>query len=314
MPTGTQPRYVGGQAVMEGVMMRGARTWGVAVRTPEGEIEVVTHEAPTWAEKWAKVPILRGIMGLGESMSLGFKALAWSADRQIPEEERISSKAMGITMGFAIALFTAIFILIPAFVNKGIADHFGVEGFAFHLLEGGIRLAIFLGYLLLIGMVKDIRRVYQYHGAEHKAIAAYENGVEVTAESAQRFGTDHVRCGTNFLLTVMAVTIVVYSFVGRPSLPWLIASRIILIPVVAGLAYEVIRFAAGHMQWRWVRLLMKPGLLLQKLTTREPSLDQVEVAVVSLRAVLTAEQLAEVDARARRVAPAPNPRPAFGSA
>src|SRR4051794_41092211 len=122
MPAGTQPRYMGGQAVMEGVMMRGTRSWAVAVRTPEGEIEVVTHDAPTWAERWSKVPILRGIMGLGESMSLGFKALSWSADRQIPEEERISSKAMGVTMAIALAFFTAIFILIPAFVNKGIAD------------------------------------------------------------------------------------------------------------------------------------------------------------------------------------------------
>lgn len=315
MPAGAQPRYLGGQAVMEGVMMRGPRSWAVAVRTPEGDIEVVTHDAPTWAERWAKVPLVRGVMGLGESMSLGFKALAWSADRQIPEEERISSKAMGITMGFALALFTAIFILIPAFVNKGVADYFGVEGFAFHLLEGGIRLAIFLGYIVLIGCIKDIKRVFQYHGAEHKAIAAYENGVEVTAESAQRFSTEHVRCGTNFLLTVMATTIVVYSFVGRPSLPWLIASRIILIPVIAGLAYEVIRFAAAHMQWRWVRIVMKPGLALQKLTTKEPALDQVQVAVASLRAVLTAEQLAEVDARAARPAPSSTPtEPALGTA
>jgi uncharacterized protein YqhQ len=305
-------RYMGGQAVMEGVMMRGARTWAVAVRTPDGDIETVVHDAPTWAERWAKIPMLRGIMNLGESMSLGFKALTWSADRQIPEEERISSRAMGITMGVALALFTAIFIVIPAFVNNGIANRFGVEGFAFHLVEGGIRLGIFLGYLLLIGRLKDIKRVFQYHGAEHKAIAAYENDVEVTPESAQRFSTEHVRCGTNFLLTVMVVTIVVYSFVGRPSLLWLIASRIILIPVVAGLAYEVIRFSAKHMQWAWVRLLMKPGLALQRLTTREPTLDQVEVAVTSLRAVLTAEQLAEVDSRAHRGATAA-PRPALGT-
>jgi len=306
-------RYMGGQAVMEGVMMRGATTWAVAVRTPEGEIETVVHDAPTWAEKWSKVPLLRGVMNLGESMSLGFKALTWSAEQQIPEEERISSKAMGWTMGVALALFTAIFIVIPAFVNKGIADRFGVEGVWFHLVEGGIRLAIFLGYLVLIGLLKDIKRVFQYHGAEHKAIAAYENDVEVTAESAQRFSTEHVRCGTNFLLTVMVVTIVVYAFVGRPSLPWLIASRIILIPVVAGLAYEVIRFAAGHMRWWWVRVLMRPGLGLQRLTTREPSLDQVEVAVASLRAVLTAEQLAEVDARAARPTAASVPRAALGT-
>jgi len=303
---------MGGQAVMEGVMMRGANSWAVAVRTPEGDIDVVTHEAPTWAERYSKIPLLRGVMNLGESMALGFKALTWSAERQIPEEERISSKAMGWTMGVALALFTAIFIVIPAFVNKGIADRFGVEGIWFHLVEGGIRLAIFLGYLVLIAQLKDIKRVFQYHGAEHKAIAAYENDVEVTAESAQKFSTEHVRCGTNFLLTVLVVTIVVYAFVGRPSLPWLIASRIILIPVVAGLAYEVIRFAAGHMQWRWVRILMRPGLALQRLTTREPSLDQVEVAVTSLRAVLTAEQLAEVESRAHRTAAAP--RPALGTA
>jgi uncharacterized protein YqhQ len=307
-------RYMGGQAVMEGVMMRGTSTWAVAVRTPEGEIETVVHDAPTWAEKWSKVPLLRGVMNLGESLSLGFKALTWSAERQIPEEDRISSKAMGWTMGFALALFTAIFIVIPAFVNKGIADRFGVKGFAFHLVEGGIRLAIFLGYLVLIGQLKDIKRVFQYHGAEHKAIAAYENDVEVTPESAQKFSTEHVRCGTNFLLTVLVVTVVVYAFVGRPSLPWLIASRIILIPVVAGLAYEVIRFAARHMQWKWVRVLMRPGLSLQRLTTREPSLDQVEVAVASLRAVLTAEQLAEVDARATRIATATGPAPALGTA
>ena len=189
-------------------------------------------------------------MNLGESLALGFKALTWSAERQIPEEERISSKAMGITMGVALALFTAIFIVIPAFVNNGIANRFGVEGFCVPPRRGRASgSAIFLGYLVLIGQLKDIKRVFQYHGAEHKAIAAYENDVEVTAESAQRFSTEHVRCGTNFLLTVMVVTIVVYSFVGRPSLPWLIASRIILIPVVAGLAYEVIRFAARHMQW-----------------------------------------------------------------
>jgi len=305
---------MGGQAVMEGVMMRGTRSWAVAVRTPDGEIDVVTHDAPTWAERWAKAPILRGIMGLGESMSLGFKALSWSAERQIPEEERISSKAMGWTMGAALVLFTAIFILLPAFVNKGIADYFGIKGFAFHLVEGGIRLAIFLGYLLLIGQIKDIKRVFQYHGAEHKAIAAYENDVEVTAESAQQFSTEHVRCGTNFLLTVMVTTIVVYAFVGRPSLVWLIASRILLIPLIAGLAYEVIRFSARHMRWAWVRIMMKPGLTLQRLTTKEPSLDQVEVAVTSLLAVLTAEQRVEVEARAHRSAPAPTGRPALGTA
>ena len=304
------PRYMGGQAVMEGVMMRGERTWAVAVRTPDGDIEVETHQAPTWAERWSKVPLLRGIMALAEAMALGFKALAWSANRQIPEEEQISSKAMGWTIGVALALFTGIFILLPALVANGIGDAFDLDGFWFHVAEGALRLGIFLGYLVLIGMLPDIKRVFQYHGAEHKAIAAYENDVELSAESAQRFGTAHVRCGTNFLLTVMVVTIVVYSLVGRPGWLMLIASRIVLIPLIAGLSYEVIRAAAKHMQWWWVRAAMKPGLLLQRLTTRQPSLDQVEVAVASLRAVLTAEQLAEVEARTPlRLAPPLRPAP-----
>jgi uncharacterized protein YqhQ len=248
-------------------------------------------------------------------MALGMKALTWSANRQIPEEEQISSKAMGWTIGVALAFFTAIFIVLPAVAANGLGDFLGLDGFWFHVAEGALRLAIFLGYLLLIGQLKDIKRVFQYHGAEHKAIAAYENDVELTAESAQRFDTSHVRCGTNFLLTVMVITIVVYSFIGRPGWALLIASRIILLPVIAGLSYEVIRFAAKHMDKRWVRIAMKPGLLLQRLTTRQPSIDQVEVAVASLRAVLTAEQLAEVDARPRRLAPmGAVPRPALGNA
>jgi len=303
---------VGGQAVVEGVMMRGERTWAVAVRSPEGGIEVVTHDAPTWAERWAKIPLLRGVMALAESMALGMRALTWSANRQVPEEEQLSGRAMGWTIGVALAFFAAVFIVAPAVAANGLGDLLGASGTWFHVGEGVLRLVIFLGYLLAIGRLPDIKRVFQYHGAEHKAIAAYENGAELTAESAQRFGTEHVRCGTNFLLTVMVVTIVVYSFVGRPGWLLLIASRVVLLPVIAGLSYEVIRFAAKHMDRRWVRAAMRPGLLLQKLTTRQPTLDQVEVAVVSLRAVLTAEQLAEVDARVRPVATAAVPRPAFG--
>jgi uncharacterized protein YqhQ len=308
----TESRYMGGQAVVEGVMMRGERTWAVSVRTPEGDIETVVRDAPTWSERWSKIPLLRGVMALSESLALGFKALTWSANRQIPEEEQISSRAMGWTIGIALTFFTAVFIVLPAVAANGLGDTLGLDGFWFHVAEGALRLGIFLGYLLLIGCLKDIKRVFQYHGAEHKAIAAYENGAELSPESAQRFSTEHVRCGTNFLLTVMVVTIVVYSFVGRPGWLLLIASRVVLIPLIAGLSYEVIRFAARHMDRRWVRVLMRPGLALQRLTTREPTLDQVEVAVASLRAVLTAEQLADVDARATRAA-THSTRPAFGT-
>jgi len=309
----TAPRYMGGQAVMEGVMMRGERSWAVAVRMPDGAIDIDVQDAPSWAERYARIPLLRGVMALAESLTLGFRALSWSANKQMPEEDQISSKAMGWTIGIALALFTAVFILIPAFAANGLGDVLGLDGFWFHVAEGALRLGIFLGYLVLIGRVRDVKRVFQYHGAEHKAIAAYENDVELTPESAQRFSTEHVRCGTNFLLTVMVVTIFVYSFVGRPGWLLLIASRVVLIPLIAGISYEVIRFAAKHMQWAWVRFVMRPGLALQRLTTKEPTLDQVEVAIASLRAVLTAEQLAEVESRSRRAFGA-MPRPAFGSA
>src|SRR5262249_28221652 len=156
--------------------------------------------------------LVRGVVALAESLKLGFKALAWSAERQIPEEERISSKAMGWTMACAITLFLAIFLVGPALATKGLGDVFHVRGIWYHLLEGGVRLGVFLGYIVLIGRLRDIRRVFEYHGAEHKAIAAYENAVEVTPESAQRFTTQHVCCGTNFLLTVMVLTIFVYAF------------------------------------------------------------------------------------------------------
>jgi uncharacterized protein YqhQ len=294
-------------------MMRGERSWAVAVRMPDGAIDIDVQDAPSWAERYSRIPLLRGVMALAESLTLGFRALSWSANKQMPEEDQISSKAMGWTIGIALALFTGVFILIPAFAANGLGDVLGLDGFWFHVAEGALRLGIFLGYLALIGRVRDVKRVFQYHGAEHKAIAAYENDVELTPESAQRFSTQHVRCGTNFLLTVMVVTIFVYSFVGRPGWLLLIASRVVLIPLIAGVSYEVIRFAARHMQWAWVRFVMRPGLALQRLTTKEPTLDQVEVAIASLRAVLTAEQLAEVESRSRRAFGA-RARPAFGSA
>jgi len=275
---------------------------------------VEVHDTPHWTEKWVHVPLVRGVITLAESLNLGFKALAWSADRQLPEEERISSKAMGWTMAIAMVFFLAVFLVLPALGTSALGDWLDVHGFEYHLLEGGIRMAIFLGYLGLIGLIPDIKRVFMYHGAEHKAIAAYENNVELTPESAQRFTTEHVRCGTNFLLTVMVVTIFVYSFVGRPALPLLVLSRIVLIPLVAGIAYEVIRYAARHMDKGWVRFLMKPGLALQKLTTREPTLDQLEIAITSLKAVMTAEQLAEVEARPKAAIPATSSRPTFSPA
>jgi uncharacterized protein YqhQ len=286
---------MGGQAVLEGVMMRGATHWAVSVRDLDGNIKTDVREVPGWAEKYRHIPIVRGVMGLGESLGLGYRALTWSANQQIPEEEQVSEKAMGWAVGVAMVVFSAIFIVLPALAGNSLKHIF--HG-SFPIVEGIARMSLFILYILAIGRMRDIRRVFQYHGAEHKSIAAYENGVELTPETAQQFSTAHVRCGTNFLLTVMVVAILVYSVIPRPNLMFVVGSRVVLIPLIAGLSYEVIRLSAKNIQRRWVRVLMRPGLLLQKLTTREPDLDQLEVAITSLRAVMSAEQLAEVDARA----------------
>ena len=213
---------MGGQAVLEGVMMRGENTWAVAVRNPDGEIVVDVRDVPGWSERYRKIPILRGVMGLGESLGLGYRALTWSANQQVPEEEQVSEKTMGFAVIFSMLVFAGLFIVLPLFVGGRLDD---VSILPFHLSEGIVRLALFVGYLVAISFIPDIRRVFQYHGAEHKTIAAYENDVELTPESADQFTTAHVRCGTNFLLTVMVVAIFVYSFIPTPNFFVIIASR-----------------------------------------------------------------------------------------
>ncbi|MCU1467065.1 MAG: hypothetical protein JWM72_2993 [Actinomycetia bacterium] len=299
-----EPRYMGGQAVLEGVMMRGSSTWAVAVRDPDGAIKVDVRDVPGWAERYRNIPVLRGIAGLGESLGLGYRALTWSANQQVPPEDQVSEKVMGWSVGAAAIAFSALFIILPALAGKSLGHAF--HG-SFPIVEGVARLGIFIVYLLAISRLRDIRRVFQYHGAEHKAIAAYENGVELTPETAQQFSTAHVRCGTNFLLTVMVVAIVVYSVIPRPNLLFVIGSRFVLVPLIAGLSYELIRLSARNMHRPVVRALMRPGLLLQRLTTRTPDLDQLEVAITSLRAVMTAEQLADVDSRVGLRVPAVAP-------
>ena len=299
-----EPRYMGGQAVLEGVMMRGSSTWAVAVRDPDGAIKVDVRDVPGWAERYRNIPVVRGVMGLVESLGLGYRALTWSANQQVPPEDQVSEKVMGWSVGAAAIAFSALFIILPALAGKSLGHAF--HG-SFPIVEGVARLGIFIVYLLAISRLRDIRRVFQYHGAEHKAIAAYENGVELTPETAQQFSTSHVRCGTNFLLTVMVVAIVVYSVIPRPNLLFVIGSRFVLVPLIAGLSYELIRLSARNMHRPVVRALMRPGLLLQRLTTRTPDLDQLEVAITSLRAVMTAEQLADVDSRVGLRVPAVAP-------
>ncbi len=249
---------------------------------------------------------MRGVVTLVESMALGVRALAWSANRSLPQEEQLSRGAMGGTVAASLVLFVALFVVAPAVGTKALEDWVGGSRL-FDIGEGVARLAFFLGYVVAIGRVAEIRRVFEYHGAEHKAIAAYESSVPLTPQSAQTFGTQHVRCGTNFLLLVMLLTSLAFSIVGRPGWLALVLSRVVLLPVVAAAAYETIRFASRNMQRRWVAALMRPGLALQRLTTREPDLEQLEVAIAALRAALSPEERDEVEARAvapERTAPA----------
>jgi uncharacterized protein YqhQ len=299
---------IGGQAVLEGVMMRSPAHWALAVRKPNGEIAEHTTpiSSPMARHRIYRLPVIRGVVALGESLTIGFRALAISAnyaaqDADADDQEEVETElsrgaifvAFAIAIGFAIALFK----VTPALITRWLPVE--TDGW-FVLVEGLIRVSIFVLYILVISLLPDLRRVFQYHGAEHKAINALEAGEELTPENVQRFSLIHPRCGTAFLLWVMVIAIFVFAFVGQPSWPWLIASRILLLPVIAGLAYEVIRFAGKHTDNRLLMALLAPGLWLQRLTTREPSLDQLEVSIRALREVLRLEGQ-ERPADARRV-------------
>ncbi|TMM11413.1 MAG: DUF1385 domain-containing protein [Actinobacteria bacterium] len=286
---------VGGQAVLEGVMMRSPGNWAVAVRTPAGSIAQVTRsiDSAMARHRWLRLPILRGVVALGESLAIGFRALAISAnyaaqeeDAEMTEPDKELSRgalifAFAIAIGFAIALFK----VTPGLITEALPIK---SGGWFVIVEGLIRVSIFVAYLSLISLLPDLRRVFQYHGAEHKAINAYEAGEELEPETVQRYSLIHPRCGTAFLLWVMVIAVFVFAFFGRPAWYWLIVERIALLPLIAGLAYELIRFAGKH-QNRVVMTILAPGLWLQRLTTREPSLDQLEVSIRALREVLQLE-------------------------
>ena len=291
----------GGQAVLEGVMMRGPAVWSVAVRTPDGEVVEVTKpvSSPMQRHRIWRLPVIRGVVALGESLAIGFRALAISANyamQQEPEEGEEAPKEVSteisrgqiifsfvIAIGFALMLFK----VGPALLTTWLP----IDGtYQFVVVEGAIRVSIFIAYIVLIGLLPDLKRVFQYHGAEHKAINAHEAGSELTPEKVQKFSLIHPRCGTAFLLWVMVIGIFVFAFVGRPVWYWLIVSRILLLPVIAGLAYELIRYAGKHQDNRVLMTLLAPGLWLQRLTTREPSLDQIEVSIRALQEVMRVEQ------------------------
>jgi uncharacterized protein YqhQ len=294
---------IGGQAVLEGVMMRGPSNWSLAVRKPDGEIAQVNREIQSvmLRHRFFRLPVIRGIVALGESLAIGFRALAISANYAAQEEgddEEVSTEigrgalifAFVIAIGFALLLFK----VTPALITNWLP--IGSTG-GFVVIEGLIRVTLFIAYLGVISLLPDLRRVFQYHAAEHKAINAYEAGDELLPDRVQRYSLIHPRCGTAFLLWVMVIAIFVFAFFGRPVWYWLIASRILLLPVIAGIAYELIRFAGKHTDNRILMTLLAPGLWLQRLTTREPTLDQLEVSIQALKDVLQREGRLDADER-----------------
>ncbi len=304
----TRDAPVGGQAVLEGVMMRGVSTWAVAVRKPapeelaagaerdaaagaHGEIDVTSHPLVSWTKRHRayRWPVIRGVVALAESMAIGFKALGISANAQLPDEEKeISGGTWAGTVLVAVLLAVGLFFVVPVGLTSLIKDALG-SSVLFWIVEGVVRTAIFLGYLLLLSRLRDLRRVFEYHGAEHKTIAAYEAEDELTPARVKLYSRLHPRCGTSFLLIVMLVAIFVFAPIGLPAWYWLVASRILGVPLIAGLSFEVIKWAGRNRRKRWVRGVMWPGLQLQKLTTREPDDAQLAVAIAALEAVLAVE-------------------------
>src|SRR3954447_9009252 len=287
---------IGGQAVLEGVMMRGPRNWAVAVRKPDGEMAHVAKPIdPLMARHWTlRLPIVRGVVALGESLAVGFRALSVSANYAVEdalegdeEPQEIGRWALAFAFLVAIGFAVMLFKVSPALITDLLPIS---SGGWFVIVEGLIRVAMFVAYLTVLSFIPSLRRVFQYHAAEHKAINAYEAGEVLTPPTVQRYSLIHPRCGTAFLLWVMVIGVFVFAFFGRPAWYWLIATRILLLPLIAGLAYELIRFAGKHTDNRLVMKLLAPGLWLQRLTTREPTLDQLEVSIRALREVLALEK------------------------
>lgn len=309
---------VGGQAVLEGVMMRGIRTWSVAVRKPSaeqlatheeglgpeeaalGEIEVRTEPLDSWLRRHRalRLPVIRGVVALGESLKVGFNALGISANAQLPEEEQeISGGMWAGTIVVSVLLAIGLFFLVPVGITSLIKDQLH-SSFLFWLIEGLIRTGIFLGYLLALSRLRDLRRVFEYHGAEHKTISCFESGMPLTPANAERFSRLHPRCGTTFLLLVMVVAIFVFAPIGLPAWYWLLITRVLGVPLIAGISFELIKLSGRQRHRRWVRAIMWPGIQLQYLTTREPDRSQLAVAIAALEAVLKAEpELLTADAR-----------------
>jgi uncharacterized protein YqhQ len=286
---------------MEGVMMRSPNFWGMAVRAPSGDLDLRAERfrSITRRSKLFRLPIIRGALSLGETLWLGMKALTLSTNVALGEEEELSKKEIAGTLVFALVLGFGLFLVAPVLGTKGLGSLFGssIENpVLFNLVEGFIRIAIFIAYLLGITLIsKDIKRFFAYHGAEHKAIKVYERGEDLVPENARKLDTSHVRCGTSFVLYVLVLSILVFSLLGVEGWLYMIASRVVVIPLVAGIAFEFIMWSARHQDSALVRALVWPGLQMQKLTTREPTDDMVEVAMASLKKVLSMEKEADLE-------------------
>jgi uncharacterized protein YqhQ len=284
---------VGGQAVLEGVMMRGVSTWSVAVRRPDGAIEVFSEPLVSWAKRHGVLrwPVVRGVIALGESLKIGFRAMQLAANAQLPEDgdqRKVGRGAWAVAVAGALVIAIGLFFVVPVAATSLIKDELS-SPFLFWLVEGVLRIAILIGYIAAISRLAELRRVFEYHGAEHQTISCYEAQDELTPARAAAYSRYHPRCGTSFLLIVMVLAIFVFAPIGLPEWYWLVASRVLGIPLIAGLSYEVIKWAGRNRARGWVRGLMWPGLKLQALTTREPDAAQLTVAIAALASVLAVE-------------------------
>ncbi len=287
---------IGGQAVIEGVMIRTPAALAVAVRTPTGNISVKTEQLKELSgrPKILQLPVIRGVVTLFQALSLGIRALNFSANQSLEEEDtQLGAFSLTLTIAFAFILGISLFVYVPLFITnllKDIIPYVAGSTLLFNLVDGVIRIAIFLVYIFSISLIKDLRRVFEYHGAEHKTIYAYENNEELIPEYVEKYSTLHPRCGTNFLLIVMLMSILVFSILRSETSFYIkFLSRIVFVPLIAGTSYEIIRFTAKRQHKSWARWLTKPGLYLQKITTKPPSKDQLEVAIRALQEVLDME-------------------------
>jgi uncharacterized protein YqhQ len=281
----------GGQAVIEGVMMRGKRTCTVAVRAPNGSI-IIKNESlgKVYQSHISKIPFLRGLILLWDSLGLGLSALTYSANLQTGEDEKITGPSLALTIGLSFLFAVGIFFLVPAGIGWLTENFLHWNAWWSNLAEGVIRLVFLIGYLWIIGFSADIARVFGYHGAEHKTINAYEAGVELTPETVSEFSVEHPRCGTAFLLTLAVLSLFFFTLMGQLPLEWRLISRVLMLPVLAGIAYEFIRWTSAHLASRIVRLIARPNLALQHLTTREPEIKMLEVAIAAFTEIQKAEQ------------------------